>query len=446
MKLVAADPPSYEFGEWESATTIPGLELTPGDRALAQSLAEGDQRLAVDELRDGIRIRPTSWIGVVRFEHFEIRIVPKLVGGNLGVLEMLDYASGLEALARFPAVRELAVARDGGLVDLLGMLLAEACERLIRDGLLQDYVTHEETLGTVRGRLLPALQVQRHFGRVDRLECRFDELESDVIENRLVAFGLGLARRVCRDEDVRRRLVRVHGIFTEACTTDGFDPAEAAEQLTYHRRNSHYRAAHEVAWYFIRRLAIADMFAPGGGRSFAFLFDMNLLFERFVSRVLDDAFAGSGVRVLRQRRDRSLLFDELAWRPYAAVIPDVLLELSDPAGRRRLPVDAKYKLYDERKIDSGDVYQTFFYAYGYARQIDRDTGRTEALIVYPSSTGGPGARLSVRPDAGVSAARIRALPLDVEAALNVIRTSGVAPFPALDAVRPELNLPGSSSR
>jgi hypothetical protein len=55
------------------------------------------------------------------------------------------------------------------------------------------------------------------------------------------------------------------------------------------------------------------------------------------------------------------------------------------------------------RIDPGDVYQTFFYAYGYSRQIDRDAGRTEALIIYPSSTGGPGAQLAVRPGAGIVA-------------------------------------------
>jgi len=435
VKVVAADLPTFELREWEPPAILPGVTLGDRDRLLAAALGDGEGRLIVEELRAGVRVRATSWIGVVRFEGFEIRVVPKLVGGNLGVIEMIDYASGLGALARFGGVRRLAVAPAGRLVDLLGLLLAESGENIMRDGLLQDYVAHEETLPMVRGRLLPAEQVQRHFGRVDRLECRFDELETDILENRLLTIGLALARRVCRDPDVRRRLARVHGVFSDACTTNGLDPASAVVAVAYDRRNSHYRTAHAYARYFIERLGVADLFAPGGGRSFAFLLDMNVLFEQFVTRFLEDSFAGSTVRVLAQRRDRSLILNEATWRPYAAVIPDVLLERNDDGVRRRVPVDAKYKLYDERKIDPADVYQVFFYAYAYAHKPEIDPDRTSAFIVYPASTGAAGARLRVQGHDGVAAARLRAIPFDVEAALVAIRERRASTYPAFEPLR-----------
>jgi 5-methylcytosine-specific restriction enzyme subunit McrC len=441
VKVVATDPPTFELSEWEPAVVLPGVQLGDRDRLLAAALGDGEGRLIVDEVRAGVRVRPTSWVGVVRFESFEVRIVPKLVGGNLGVIEMIDYASGLGALARFRAVRRLSVATSGRLIDLLGLLLAESSERLMRDGLLQDYVAHEEALPVVRGRLLPAEQVQRHFGRVDQLECRFDELETDILENRLVTVGLTLARRVCRDPEVRRRLARVHGVFDDACTTAGLEPAAVVGDVAYHRRNSHYRTAHAYARYFIERLGVADLFAPGGGRSFAFLLDMNVLFEQFVTRFLEDTFAGSSVRVIAQRRDRSLILNEATWRPYAAVIPDVLLERNDGGGRRRVPVDAKYKLYDERKLEPADVYQVFFYAYAYARQPDVDLDRTSAFIVYPASTGDGGTRLRVQGQDGVAAARLRAIPFDVEAALSAIRERRTSTYPALAPLRAAVRPP-----
>ena len=435
MKIVPAEWPTFEFSEWEPAAVLPGVTLSERDRLLAAALGDGEGRLIVDELVAGVRVRPTSWVGVVRFEGFEVRVVPKLVGGNLGVIEMIDYASGLGALARFGAVRQLAVAQAGRLVDLLGLLLAESSERIIRDGLLQGYVAHEETLPAVRGRLLPAEQVERHFGRVDRLECRFDELETDILENRLLAVGLALARRVCRDPDVRRRLARVHSVFSDACTTTGLDPASAVGEVSYDRRNSHYRTAHAYARYFIERLGVADLFAPGGGRSFAFLLDMNVLFEQFVTRFLGDSFAASTVRVLAQRRDRSLILNEATWRPYAAVIPDVLLEHVAGGRRHRVPVDAKYKLYDERKIEPADVYQVFFYAYAYGRRQEAEPDPASGFILYPASTGGGGARLRVQGQDGVAAARLRAIPFDVEAALSAIRERRTNTYPALEPLR-----------
>jgi 5-methylcytosine-specific restriction enzyme subunit McrC len=438
VRILTSDLPTFELDEWERNVRLPGVELTAGDRQLALWLSEGESRLQIDDLRDGVRVRASSWVGVVRFEGFELRVVPKLVGGNLGILQMLDYASGLNALARLPSVRQLAIERQGRLVDLLGLLLAEASQRLIRDGLLQDYVVHEETLPMVRGRLLPFEQLERHFGRIDRLECRYDELETDILENRILAIGLGLARRVCNDDDVRGRLARVHAVFDDACEIREFEPEAAARELSYTRHNEHYRTAHTLAWYFIRRLAVADVFAPGGGRSFAFLLDMNLLFEGFVTRILDDTFRGTAIHVLAQRRDRSLILNEATGRPYAAVIPDVLLERRDAHGRRRVPVDAKYKLYDERKIDPADVYQTFFYAYAYAREADRAAARSEAFVIYPESIAGGGVRLRIQAQDGVASARIRALSLNIEIALASILAGQSGQLAALDPIRSTL--------
>jgi 5-methylcytosine-specific restriction enzyme subunit McrC len=158
---------------------------------------------------------------------------------------------------------------------------------------------------------------------------------------------------------------------------------------------------------------------------------MNKLFEDFVTRLLADAFAGTGVAVHAQRRDRRLIVEEPLDRPYAAVIPDILLESLDAAGRRRVPVDAKYKLYDESKLDPTDVYQTFFYAYAYARPIDREFEQVRAFILYPASGGGSGTRLRVLEQTGATTARIQAIPIDVPAALTAVRRGAAAELPAL---------------
>jgi 5-methylcytosine-specific restriction enzyme subunit McrC len=412
--------PVIELGEWESIE-LPDRSLTHLDRDLAATLSASDGRLVVEELRQSLRIRASSWVGEVRFEHFVVRVVPKLVGGHLGVLRMLDYASGLDALARFPAVRDLAVAKRGSLVDLLGLLLAESCDRIIRDGLLQDYVVREETLSSLRGRLLYDRQIRQRFGRLDRLECRYDEFESDILENRILAKALGIARRICSDEGVRAKVNRAHGVFDAACDSAAFDPQAADLELVYQRRNEHYRSAHALGSIFFRQLAVHDLYASGATRSFVFLLDMNRLFEDFVTRLLIDAFEGTDVQVRAQPRDRSLLRDELTGRPYAAVIPDVLLERRDALGRRRVPIDAKYKLYDERKLEPADVYQTFFYAYAYARPAALDSVNARAFIVYPASRASVGRRLRVQDAMGVSTASIHAIPLDVPAALDAVR-------------------------
>lgn len=438
MTAAAAIEHATEMREW-STHDLPGVELTEGDRRLVAALGAGDPRLVVDELRDGVRVTSRSWIGIVRFETFEVRVVPKVAGGNLGVLRMIEYASGLSALSRLESARTIQTAEKGRLADLLGLLLAEATSRLVRDGVLSDYVTREETLTTLRGRLRMNDQVQRRYLQVDGLECRFDEHETDIVENRLLGAALAIARRVCADEDVRRSVSRYHAVLSAVCEPGAFDPQASEIELVYHRRNEHYRTAHELAWLFVRALAVSDLYAPGSRGSFAFLIDMNLLFERFVTRLLTDALAGSGVSVRPQFRDQTLIVEEPLLRRYAAIVPDILLESSDHHGRRRIPVDAKYKLYDEDRIDSADVYQTFFYAYAYARQVDQELDQVRAVILYPASRlGGGGARLLVRRASGATSARIAAMPVDIDEALRAIAERRVR---GLALIRSLLELP-----
>ena len=415
-----------QLREWEADRRETGVTLTDGDRRLAEVLSSGEGRLRITELADCLRLDASAWVGVVRLSGVEVRVVPKLVGENLGVLQMLEYSSGLGALAKLDSARTLAADRDGSLVDLLALLLAEASIQIAKRGILQDYVTREESLARLRGRLLPYEQLVRHYGQVQTLECRFDELETDVIENQLLAGALAIAKRVSVDPEVRKLTARAHAVFSEVADTGAASPD--TPELEYNRRNEHYRAAHIIARMFLRNLAVNDLYSPGAGDSFAFLLDMNRLFEDFVTKVLTNAFANTDVRVRPQARDRTLIRDARTGKLYAAVIPDILLERT--AGRTlRIPVDAKYKLYDDRKIDQGDIYQTFFYAWAYADPSS--SGDAPAFILYPGEGGSVGAHLTARTSWGTKGASIRAIPVDVPALLAAIRARQTIRIPDL---------------
>jgi len=386
-------------------------------------------------LGSGLRITSREWAGVVRLEAAEIRIRPKQAGGERAALRMLDHVLGIGGLNALAFSSEVGAMADGpNLVDLIGILLADAAERILRDGLMHDYVTREEELPSLRGRLRFTDQVRTRYGEIDRLLCRYDEHESDIDENRLVAIGLEIARRVCSDAEVRRRTARLHAVYSEACAPDRFEADRVRATLTYDRRNERYRAVHRLAWLFVDQQRVHDLFAPGDVRTFAFLIDMNALFERFVTRLLEDLVAGSQVRVRAQHRERSIILDESTGATYSDAIPDLLLEAGIPP--RRIPVDAKYKLYDGRRIDPADVHQAFLYAFGYGddRGMSSGGGGRTAWIIYPGSRDSTGHRLRIQQVGGTLGARIRAVGLDVDAALSWLEGRGTArPLAELEA-------------
>jgi len=366
-------------------------------------------------------VRARSWVGVVRLESVEIRIVPKLAGDHLGLVRLLEFTSGLEGLWRFEAGAALEVAGES-LLDLVALLFAEATEGVIRRSLVAGYIEREDDLPIVRGRILADRQVLQRFGQLDRVVCRFDELEHDIDENRLLVAALRAAARRVGAPSVRRRLGRLRAVLEPICDPSALDLRMLRREMTYNRLNAHYERAHALAWLVLDALGIDDLLAPGEMRSFAFLLDMNLLFERFVERLVEAAVDARRYRVDSQVAHSSIIWNAVTQKPYSRVIPDLVVRKRGEASRR-LAIDAKYKLYDERHIDSRDIYQTFLYAYALSPRGPGE--RPTALLLYPASSSGRNAvRLNVRSLGGERGAEIVGMGIPIPAALNELE-SGV---------------------
>ncbi len=163
-----------EVYEYRTKTVTAQVPPTPADEQLAARLrGDGDEAARLDVrwlANNSVDIRATSWVGVVRFSGLEVRVVPKLVGGELRVIRMLEYALGIRMLRRLPDDPTLqATGRD--LLDLVCLLLAEETQALLRDGLLRDYRLVEDTLPVLRGRLRYRDQYLRRYGELDRVAC-----------------------------------------------------------------------------------------------------------------------------------------------------------------------------------------------------------------------------------------------------------------------------------
>lgn len=365
-----------EVREWQRSE-VAGATLTASDRPLVTRLAAQD-RVEIEELRTGLRIRTTSWVGVVRLAALEIRIVPKLVGSASWLIAMLDFAGGIDNLQRL--TNEHAInAKGTNLLDLFTLLLCEACQDLWDGGLLADYVEQEDELQVVRGRLLFDRQMRERFGQVDRVICRFDERQTDIVENQLLGAALDVASRRTRSTPLRRRSRRLSTLFKEQCAPEAVDIEAARDAIVYHRLNQHYRPAHGLAWLVLDALGVTDLQAPGVTDCFAFLLNMNSLFEAFIDRVVRMVLAPHGAEIVSQRKDGSVLRDLITEKSYATVIPDLVVS---GINGRRVPMDAKYKTYENDKADRGDLYQAFLYAMAYRRHHEH---YPRALLLYPAS-------------------------------------------------------------
>lgn len=391
----------YEMGH------IRSVSLTRADRRLIRLLDQAEtSRLKVVETREGVEVKASFWVGVAQFEQFEVRVRPKLVGGEDILMSMLDYAWNTDAFRRYAARRSFEPDTDG-LLEIFIRLLVEDCERLVRLGLLTDYVEREEAMPAVRGRILFERQVLERFGRVDRVLCRYDEREHDVVENRLLGFALGRCARLTRNLETRRRVRRLLQTFEVLCRSGAFDLAEARRSLVYTRLNEHYRPAHGLAWAIIDALGIDDFYDSVSRGHHAFLLNMNTLFERFVERLVADALEGLPGKVRKQFTDGGIIRQGETGSTYRNIRPDVLVEFP----RQKLPIDAKYKLYDDKAISTADVYQLYFYSRVYRE------GPPRGMLIFPSTEPRSDV-IDLRDSGGASMGKLTAYGVDVAAVLG----------------------------
>lgn len=366
-------------------TEIRRVELREWTRAWVGQLEEADLaalqrlqgRLGVEAVPGGHLVQATSFVGLVRLAHLEIHVSPKLAGGELGLVRLLEWTSGVGVLESSQPAARLLELGGASLVDLIGLQLVQATEAVVKRGLLGDYVEEDAALPAVRGRILIRRQLLERHGRVDQVWCRHDDLLHDVPENRVLAIGLRVAIRRCQDAGVVRRARALLQFLAAVCDTDDATSARDLPAIAYHRLNAHYRWGHELTRVLVEGDGVSDLL-HGQRRCAAFLLDMNRLFERFVEKLMRQLARSKGVTVVAQARDASIVRDAQG-APYGSIRPDLLLTWPGaPGPARRQAVDAKYKPFD-RGVGSGDLYQAFLYAFAYA-----DTGKARAMLIYPA--------------------------------------------------------------
>ncbi|MEY4373486.1 MAG: hypothetical protein RL219_2255 [Actinomycetota bacterium] len=112
--------------------------------------------------------------------------------------------------------------------------------------------------------------------------------------------------------------MRLVGLLTDSCEVTTTDPTWFERAIRYDRRNARYRPAHELSLLVLRSAAFDDIYDTSSGRVGAFLLDMNVVFEKFITRLVEDALKPTDLTVDRQSRLQAVIRDDTTGRSYAA--------------------------------------------------------------------------------------------------------------------------------
>lgn len=291
----------------------------------------------------GDQLCACQFVGVVEVGDISIEIYPKLDGhllqsdlvtsDQLANSVMRNLMWMLE-VSGYMDISEIDTAHlqehSVSFYDVFAYLMAKNLLDELGTGVPHAYVTTQDSVRAVKGRINIREQVTSHWNRLDRIACIWDEFTPDIPLNRLFKCACRVLNSRVVNPVVSRMLVDclmyldpVTDVAPEAALQD-------VEFFRWDRSNERLKMCFNMA---VRLLAgTGYSMDRGEADTFVFLMDMNQLFEDYSARIAEEHF---GVLVQTQQFIGKLFENPRRLSQY----PDFLWN----ADGKRWIGDAKYK-------------------------------------------------------------------------------------------------------
>lgn len=338
-------------------------------------------------------IRAAQHVGVVRLRNRTIQILPKIYqlsetadekdrakAATRNLLYMLECAENLPV--REHALAPLLKFGDDWFEILTRLFAFHLLEEWQR-GAYRTYHTVEDDLPVLKGKWLISEQL-KHPARRHIFTVAYDEFTADNQLNRVFQFTVERLWQLTRDSGNRRLLGELRQWMDEVTLLPRVTAADAKPaQLT--RLNERFRPLLNLARLFLDGGTL--QMTAGDLSSFAFVFDMNQLFEAFIAsiirrhrtEILDDQL--SDCELLIQSRGATLFLARRGERNVFQTRPD--LAIRKDRDYFPLLIDTKYKRLDKNDLKLGVSQSDFYQMHAYAHRYECP----RVVLLYPQMEG-----------------------------------------------------------
>ena len=242
------------------------------------------------------------------------------------------------------------------LLEIFISMFLEELAKLIRNGLKSDYISKEENLKFLKGKLKISEQIKYNTIHKERFFVQYEEFISNRVENRLIKTTLQYLYKKSKLNKNQQRIREFLFVFDEIETSHNIKTDFSNIKLNRQMKD------YEQVLLWCKTFLFENSFSPyrGNDIAFALLFDMNLLFESFVYSYLKKSSNFQDIK--SQDRTHHLAYENGIGR--FRLKPDIVINGG------KIIADTKWKILSEDKAYNGvlqdDMYQLYAYGTKYA--------------------------------------------------------------------------------
>lgn len=290
---------------------------------------------------------------------------------------MLSYAFQILKQSNYD---EVASEKFDNAKDLFAAILSKGIGQQLKQGLYREYVTKNENLSVMRGKLDMPNTIRNRIQRKQKLACEFDELSENNLFNQILKTAIRyLLSNDGVDGERKIALKKVLVFFDEI---ELLEPSEIAwSRLHYQRNNKNYELLMNVCYFMLD--GMLQTTEKGEYKMTSFSDEhMARLYEKFILEYYSQHHTYlSEVKAGQVKWDLVGDNSESMIRFLPIMQTDIMLRLNE----KILIIDAKYygrtlqKQFDKYTLHSNNVYQIFTYV---KNQDKNNTGDVAGILLY----------------------------------------------------------------
>lgn len=318
-----------------------------------------------------------NYVGFIKLSTVSIEILPKIDinrndygGSRKALLNMLN-KSGIIKF-NYSDLGMLSIYKMN-LEEILALIFSKTLQSQLIRGPYLEYVNVEENSKALKGSIL----VKEHIKNISRYRsdvfCKFEEFSIDNTLNQIFNTCIKKIIRNIKSSETLKILSHINVVFSEV----GYIDVNNKKILDYkfNRLNSRFEPSLLLAKILLN--GFSSIGNKGDDKSFAILFEMNDVYEKYITNLLKLNLNKYSVH--HQHSKYKLLKNEKTDRDIFSLKPDIVIEVD---GKEELIIDTKWKNIDKNLNRYGVKRDDFYQMYAY---LTRYKDSKSAILLYPSS-------------------------------------------------------------